>query len=368
MKKSFISLALAVALVLTFAATASATSAKTWNYQEDYYSWGSNFGNGIQNPEASAGSNDATNTLGNGGMPTVFNTNVANPGVHANYQTTTAKCGICHSVHRAKSGGTKLLNSATASCAGCHIAGASTVTDVVIAWGTDAAPLAGPHGSSSNGTDTPTSSCATRACHATSPHGAGGSTYALFRSKLLTAAVDAQVADALADSANSGVTAAFLAGDMTGFSADEADSVRTGYTCASEGCHEQTQLPVIRKGWSELREQIYPLGNIAGNQILKTGHMTGTAAANNAAASYAPIAGCTSCHDQADGATRTGYTFPHAQRATGTGSGTQTFLWYTIAGSTVDAPVDMTTTNMKSFDGACLKCHNSGAAGIGITH
>jgi len=355
MKKTILVVVLAVALTLAFAATASATSAKTWNYQQDYYSWGSTAGNGM--------SAVASETLGQGGSASeasgFANTNAANPGVHANYQTTTAKCGICHSVHRAKSGGVKLLNTATATCAGCHIAGTSTVTNVVIAWGTVAAPLAGPH-SSSNG------SCTSRACHALSPHGAGGSSYALFRSKLLTDAVDAQVADALADSANSGIDAAFLAG--TSGTADEQAAVRAGYTCASEGCHEQTQLPVIRAGWSELREQIYPLGNIPGNQILKTGHVTGSAATSEGASAYAPVAGCTSCHEQADAATRSGYTFPHAQKATGTGAGTQTYLWMNIAGQVGDPLVPMTNSNMKSFDGACLKCHRDGVDGIGLTH
>jgi len=346
MKKIIVVVALAVALTLAFAATASATSAKTWNYQEDYYSWGSSQGSGL-NTTTTVGA--AQSTLGSGGSTTTVgfaNTNPANPGVHANYQTTTAKCAICHSVHRAKSGGVKLLNTATATCAGCHISGTSTVTNVVIAWGTVAAPLAGPH-SSTNG------SCTSRACHTTSPHGANGSAYALFRSRLLTDAVDAQVADAAAGTAGT---------------ADEQDAVRTGYTCASEGCHEQTQLPVIKAGWSELREQIYPLGNVPGNQILKTGHMTGTAATTETLSAYAPIAGCTSCHEQADGTTRTGYTFPHAQRATGAGAGTQTYLWMSIAGDTTDALIPMTNSNMKSMDGACLKCHRTTTQGIGVTH
>lgn len=357
MKKIIVVVALAVALTLAFAATASATSAKTWNYQEDYYSWGSVSGNGIGQVGFELGSGGSTTTVG------LANTNPANPGVHANYQTTTAKCAICHSVHRAKSGGVKLLNTATATCAGCHIAGTSTVTNVVIAWGTTAAPLAGPHGSSTGGELT---TCTNRACHTTSPHGANGSAYALFRSKLLTDAVDAQVADALADSANSGIDATFLAG--TSGTADEQDAVRTGYTCASEGCHEQTQLPVIKAGWSELREVIYPLGNVPGNQILKTGHMTGSAPTTETLSAYAPIAGCTSCHEQADAATRTGYTFPHAQRATGTGSGTQNYLWMSIAGDTTDALTPMTNSNMKSMDGACLKCHRTTTEGIGLTH
>jgi predicted CXXCH cytochrome family protein len=285
--------------------------------------------------------------------------NPTSPGVHGDYQTTTAKCGICHSVHRAKAGGVKLLNTDTATCGGCHIAGTSTVTNVVIAWGTAAAPLAGPHSSASG-------SCTSRACHATSPHGANGSDYALFRSKLLTDAVDVQVADAAADPTNSGVTAAILAG--TGGTASERDAVMAGYTCASEGCHEQTQLSVLKAGWAELRENLYPLGNVAGNQVLKTGHMTGSAASSEGASAYAPIAGCISCHDQTDLATRSGYTFPHAQRATGSGAGTQTYLWYNIAGSTTDTEVPMTDSNMKSFDGACLKCHRTDTQGIGLTH
>ena len=237
MKKTIFVMALAVVLVFALAATALATSAKTWNYQADYYSWGSVPGNGIPT--------SGTVTLGMA-VDRVLGSANANPtaggGVHSNYQTTTAKCGICHSVHRAKSGGVKLLNTATATCAGCHISGTSTVTNVVIAWGTVAAPLAGPHSSTSG-------SCTDRACHATSPHGVGGSQYGVFSAKLLTAAVDAQVADAAADPTTSGVTAALLTGagantDFTGAS----DAVRVGYTCASEGCHEQTHASGHR-GW-----------------------------------------------------------------------------------------------------------------------
>ncbi len=148
-------------------------AAKTWNYQADYYSWGSYPGSGVPGV--------GSVTLGNGGTSVLADQNTnqtAGGGVHSNYQTTTAKCGICHSVHRAKAGGVKLLNTATATCAGCHISGTSTVTNVVIAWGTVAAPLAGPHGSTSG-------ACNGRACHATSPHGADGSSYGLFNAKLL---------------------------------------------------------------------------------------------------------------------------------------------------------------------------------------
>ena len=231
----------------------------------------------------------------------------ANPtaggGVHSNYQTTTAKCGICHSVHRAKSGGVKLLNTDTATCAGCHISGTSTVTNVVIAWGTVAAPLAGPHSSASG-------SCTSRACHATSPHGAGGSQYGLFNAKLLNEAVDTAVAAAAADPANSGVTAALLTGagantDFTG----AADAVRVGYTCARLTA---TSRPCCR------------LSRPVGLRIARSPTaMRSTSAPRpvtfrspvRARSAFTAATSCAGCHDQTDATTRSGYTFPHAQRA-----------------------------------------------------
>jgi len=351
MKKSILIVALAVALVFAFAATASATSAKTWNYNQDYYSWGSWSGAGI-----TSGGNP---TLGMGGTSNVAqqNTNqTAGGGVHSNYQTTTAKCGICHSVHRAKAGGVKLLNTATATCAGCHISGTSTVTNVVIAWGTVAAPLAGPHGSTSG-------ACNGRACHAESPHGADGSVYGLFNAKLLNKGVDTAVAAAAADPANSGVTAALLTGagantDFTG----AADAVRVGYTCNQADCHVQTMLSVVKAGWAEEKEINY------GDEVnlrMKTGHLSVSGAG---ATSFTAATSCAGCHDQVDTTTRSGYTFPHAQRATGAGAGTQTYLWYNIAGEAGDAGIPMTNQNMKSFDGACLKCHRDNGSGVGLTY
>jgi predicted CXXCH cytochrome family protein len=166
--------------------------------------------------------------------------NPTNPGVHANYQATTAKCGICHSVHRANAAGTKLMRTGDASCAGCHTTG-TTVTTKLVTWtpasttwipttsmvggvgGTawmaangaariasitnkpaagGAANGGGPHNDSLvdmigdgfwDGTGTPPQpdyagyryGCFTRRCHATNPHGADSSKYKLFASKLL---------------------------------------------------------------------------------------------------------------------------------------------------------------------------------------
>jgi predicted CXXCH cytochrome family protein len=348
MKKTFVVLALAVAFVLMLSATALAVSARTWNYATDYYSWGSYEGDG-----AASG-----NTLGAGGNGTVLNTNpTAGGGVHSNYAVTTAKCGICHSVHRAKSGGVKLLNTADATCAGCHIAGTSTVTNVVIAWGTAAAPLAGPHGSGNN----VAGSCTTRACHSTSPHGVGGSIYGLFAAKLLRPQVDAAVAGALANSGASGIDTALLAGvgQSTNFTG-ASDAVRVGYTCNSAGCHTDTMLPVVKAGWGENRAT-----NGVG-AVAKTGHIS---VQGIGATSFKAATSCIGCHDQVDSATRTGFTFPHAERATGSGAGTQNYLWYNIAGDSAGTDAaPMTTTNMKSFDGACLKCHRSTTSGVGIAY
>ena len=354
MKRVILVVALAVVLVFALTATAFATAAKTWNYQEDYYTWGSF----LTDPITGA---PGTVTLGDGGDLGSPNANPENPGVHGNYQTTTAKCGICHSVHRANASGVKLLDTSTATCGGCHIA-PSTVTNIDIAWGTDAAPLAGPHMSTSGGKNNP-GSCTDKACHLTSPHGVGGSGYALFRAKLLTAAVDTNVAIALADTAISGVTTGLLSGAGTDYEYDgDADSTRVGYTCNIAGCHDSTMLSVIATNYAQSRTRP---GN---TNILKTGHESGDLPVSSTypvtgmgtmTIAWNPVASCTSCHDQTDAETASGHTFPHAQLPTGDpdGLGAQVYLWYNIAADPTAGKQPMLDANMKSWDGACLKCH-----------
>lgn len=353
MKKSLLILAIAAVFVMAFAPAAFATSAKTWDYSRDYYSWDSTPGVGRTGTQY-------TQTLGSLGA------NPTNPGVHGNYLANTAKCGICHSVHRAKAGGVKLLNTATATCAGCHKAGASTVTKVLVSW-----EKGGPH---SSGTD---ASCNTRGCHVNNPHGAGGSQYKVFAAKLVTAAVDAAVADAVANPTASGISADDLNAVATStWSAKTRSAVVVGYTCNSQGCHGQSLFTVLNKGYSEDRNAIYIQNADESTfpEIAKTGHMT-VALANTAGASYAPVESCTSCHDGTDGATRSGFTFPHSQTAFGasnvtapSGENTRAYLWMTFADSLTGTRQGMTTTDMKAFDGACLKCHRDGLGnGIGLT-
>ncbi len=177
----------------------------------DYYAW-----------TTTPGPRDTGTPLGEVGD------NAANPGAHANYLATTAKCGMCHSVHRAAGDGTKLLPTADATCAGCHIGG-TAVTAKVITWAdvnldwvpeygdNPATPAVetdfitnqaaaggggGPHNDpvwdtalESGATEYPMPSyelepfsrygCFTRRCHATNPHGANSSKYKIFASKLL---------------------------------------------------------------------------------------------------------------------------------------------------------------------------------------
>ena len=136
------------------------------------------------------------------------------------------------------------------------------------------------------------------------------------------------------------------------------------------------------------------IAGLGGNDILlgfggndhrtsKTGHVAGMFAAVPSSGSYAPIAGCTSCHDQTDSANTVAgnFTFPHGQVAAGAsnlttdgintvpaGSGVRSRIWAGYSGS-VGAPLTFTAgTNQKAYDGQCLKCHRDGAGnGIGLT-
>jgi hypothetical protein len=168
-----------------------------YRYGQDYYKWDTTPGPwGRGTPLGETGSNPA------------------NPGVHANYLATTAKCGICHSVHRAAGDGTKLLPTADATCAGCHTGGTAITTKIITVAALNpnflldgsagpAGGLGGPHNDDAvtlhddgywDGVGTPPApsfdlgfryGCFTRRCHATNPHGADSSKYKIFAAKLL---------------------------------------------------------------------------------------------------------------------------------------------------------------------------------------
>lgn len=353
MKKFTIVVALAVVLVLAFAATAFATSPKTWSYAADYYYWdlGAGDGNGV--------------LLGTVGA------NPANPGVHANYMANTAKCGICHSVHRAVADGVKLLETGDATCAGCHRAGTGVVTTRLVSW-----EPGGPHGSGAN------TQCTNRVCHVNSPHGVGVSEYKLLGGKLINGDSGARGVDKVIDAALAIGTDAergWNATDLNNTVGDfaltdgEKSALISGYTCNQSDCHGNTMLPVIAKGWAESRGTLYPNDNFMVQDpslnSMKTGHIAGSAEATATHASYTPIDGCTSCHDQTDAATTSGFTFPHSQTAYGaTNLAGRAYLWMGYAAQKGD-PLTAVGQGDKAFDGTCLKCHrDTDGSGIGVTH
>jgi len=459
--------ALVVALTFAFAASASATTGKFYKGGVDYYQW-TNPSDGIL-PAGTLRVQSGLAALGD---------NPTNQGVHANYLATTAKCGICHSVHRAAGNGAKLLPTSDATCAGCHASGTTITAKTItvapvnknfVAGGAAGAAGGGggPHNDSAQDliddslwdgvgvAPAPSYAldrrygCSTRRCHATNPHGANSSKYKLFAAKLLFNNTPAQdsaeypelvalgrvgtyggqdaVYDALgatdasvkrfADN-NAGVVqlsggdilikksgdASFRAPDVA-----ETHALVSGLTCGrpsnpgtgEDECHAEAAYAIVDKGIKENRNHATGITNPRGsgdpgyttdntgaelllqggndNRDSKTGHVAGSFAAVSANGSYAPIAGCTSCHDQTDaGNTVAGnYTFPHGQTPTGitnatavggaTGTGVRSRIWSGWSGSLTDAKT-VTNSTSKAYDGQCLKCHRDGVGeGIGLT-
>lgn len=355
-KRSFLFVALTVALVFAFAASAYAylapTRARTFNWMTDYYTWGTPVGGGVFVDSVTT---PRIQDLG---------ANPANPGVHAGYLANTAKCGICHSVHRARGDGVKLLNAQFGVCAGCHMTG-STVTNVVINWASG-----GPHSSGNPAL------CLNRACHMANPHGAGGSQYTIVAEKLLNPYTDSMFTTALANPTSSGITVAALDGTVWPDSTESL--VRTGYNCNI--CHASTMLAVVgswtaageTRWWAEDRHR-----NATDHApVSKTGHpgIGSTAATSRAGVpiAWAPVTDFESCHDQTDAATRSGFTFPHSQTPVGAsnmGTG-RAFLWMGWSGGAGQPLTAIADGNQKAYDGNCLKCHrnNAGDAGVGVTY
>lgn len=324
----------------------------TWNWRNDYYAW-------------TMGGQD-----GRGTILASIGANPYNPGVHGNYLANTAKCGVCHSVHRARGDGVMLLNTGDPTCAGCHLIG-STVTDVVVNWGV------GPHGAGDP------ASCQARACHLDNPHGANGSQYAIVSQKLLNPATDALLVTAVAEAGSSGISTTELNAQPGSLWPESTRSlVRTGYNCNI--CHSSTQLAVVNRGWAEPRHA--NIDATAQPLVLKQGHI-GVAGVSvdtsetwrpgvwhdeTTQTAFAPVSDCESCHDQTDDRTRTGFTFPHGQTPVGAsnlGAG-RALLWMGWSGGAGATLTPITTEDMKAYDGNCLKCHrtSAGDAGVGVSY
>jgi hypothetical protein len=279
-------LALALVLLLSGASMAGAKYAGYWrggypsdgNQSPGYLSWG-----GAVNQMTSAG--------------------VTDPGVlatpHGGYASTTTKCVVCHSAHRASSAaaapGTVRNDwlSAPDTCGQCHATWGASPANLLVEW---AEPnlTAGPH--------THVGGCT--ACHGGGIHGTGSSTYWGMNAFMLGGGSDTLIAaelplqfarltengNALVADGTSGDTVLDwlvngtdfpttiggmpLTFDGPGAHGEWAGqrSMLTGWTCSRTGCHTNSVFANVVWG------QNYSRSATGGAEALMTGHSTAPAA------------------------------------------------------------------------------------------
>ncbi|MBN2404728.1 MAG: hypothetical protein JXE06_04025 [Coriobacteriia bacterium] len=416
MKKIMITAVLAVALVLAFGGTALAKGYAPGNRSSSFLDKGENYiaWDKAQSKMAGAG---------------VSATDSAS--VHGNYSTTTVKCQVCHSAHKAAATGDTLLQSTAAqSCVPCHL-GASALTSTKVSEGNR-------HGSATG--------CTSGYCHSVSPHGAGDvSKYETLKTAMLTdhadSLLDAAIASGVSGSAvegnvfatgsdasdpasviatiavyNPGVTAAILNDVSDAATVAYGRSIGTGYVCANGGCHingafNSTTADSTFGAWdgnvdvtSEQTPPSYettiPVGvygptdtvtNANGTfNVWEVLHMreepikghTLAAVADLAVrdVAFANVGACSTCHDSIDyRISSTTKQFPHGNdviATDGTDTGANSSAWFMLKGNVGDTAIatdgrDVADADYTSgMDGACLKCHRDtgDAAGVGITY
>lgn len=360
MKKSFLLVAIAAMLVLSFATTAMAKNAGTPAIVGDIA------GKVTSSVNATSGYVFWSAATRMGSLNAAQAT-----GPHGNYTTTTIKCAVCHSVHGADAAGTLLLNGTSVgnSCNYCHYAG-SPVTPVQVSLSAEGV------------NNSPHSTCLGY-CHTNSPHGVGTSVYPSIKAKLLEDAADTRIADAIVKTAITGVTTPMM-NDTVGH---DGVAIGTGYICSRNGCHNNRGSAFSITGSNNdmiLQDAL----STASNPTTMSGHpviggltanwgATHDGVQNPTAVAFSSVApGCQSCHDWVDPAT-TKPAFPHNRYGTR--------IWMTAAANAGAAktPILETATNVidgvvvngggdyyaNSIDGACLKCHlaSGGTDGVGQT-
>lgn len=380
MKKSVFVVALAVALVLAFAASAYAVGpflkitpingSSNANYSE-YLSWGY------------AKAQDGAN---NTGTP------------HGGYTTSTNKCAVCHAVHRADANGTVLtaINGAsftpltyTKGCAFCHAVGGGGFSVSQVVMGTD-------------GSITPHTNC--NRCHIASPHGMGASEYPVLAERMINTNGDDQIGNDIRAGVNGITAATFVAGNATGL------TLGTGYLC--DNCHFHTGVTgqelvfpvntvdaVPAVGTVGVDENLEFTGhrvtalattnwNQAGNPeaaAIDAYYTGGGAAGAQSQIAYTASNSCQTCHDAVNAAGDPA--FPHGYvNAAGAyatkGQAGASLVWLTtadqfgVAKTVLGTPAGGTSSANQNAvnmllteDGLCLKCHvnNGKTAGVGIT-
>ncbi len=324
MKKSLTTLTLTLCMIFAFAAIAGAKYA---GYATD----GSLAAPGAA-PSATPG------YLSWGGATKLMTANGVTASLqssaHGGYVTTTSKCGVCHSVHRATGAGAstgtiknQFLTAGGSSCVQCHTAWGSTNSGLLVEWG-NTANSGGPHAYPSRG-------CGI--CHGGGIHGGTDSAYHGMNAFMLGNSQDAVIAADLPNqvarqvvgngqnfagnplvtlpvsggnykasdwfvNGQSGPTAVGTvpAGDialpgtgaanMTEVQYAAARSLLTGYTCGRSGCHTNSVFGNLTWGMTYERDQ-------SGNGMMKTtAHSSAPGANSGHPANVTNGNSCGPCH------------------------------------------------------------------------
>lgn len=414
MKKITITVALAAALVLMFAGTAFAKGYTPGNRSSSF----------LQKGESYITWDEAQTKMTAAGVSAADSASV-----HGNYSTTTVKCQVCHSAHKAAATGDTLLQStASQACVPCHL-GASAVTDLKVSEGNR-------HGAASG--------CTSGYCHAVAPHGAGDvSKYATLKTAMLTNHADSLLDAAIASGSsgvaeegnifatgsdmtdpasiiatiavyNPNVTAALLNDTTDAAAIAFGRAVGTGYVCSNGGCHingafnslsanatfgvwdgmadvtsEQpkgsyaTTIPVGTYGptdtivdtddgltynvWEVLHMRTAP---IKGHTLAAVADLTVRDVA------FANVGACNTCHDSIDyRISPTTKQFPHGNdviATDGTDTGANSSAWFMLKSNVGDTAVATDGrgaadgTLVSGMDGACLKCHRDAGDAAGV--
>jgi len=335
MKKYLLVLASVALLVFAFAAVAGAkyagyakdgslaSSTATSSVTPGYLSWGG-----------------AEHLMAQNGAPSELTDNP-----HGGYVTTTTKCAVCHSVHRANGIGVisgtapasnangvvnQFLTAGGASCAQCHCTWGATPVGLLVEWAGPATPQGGPH--SSNG-------CST--CHGGGIHGEGASIYHGMNAFMLGNTNDAQITaekaqllarESVEDIPNSVISATHTNDgtswffDGTTYPVTVGDSpltplgskmlasvyaaqrsILTGYTCSRSGCHTSSVLANLTWGQTYSRTN----AQTGATGVSMTGHSSAPGINTGTEENYAwggYDASCGPCHpgNQAGGYRGTG--------------------------------------------------------------
>ena len=403
MKKSLFVFALAIVLVFSFAAIAgakyagyatdgAAVNGTTPSKAPGYMSWGT-----AKAQMTARGFSGAV---------------LATP--HGGYATATAKCAVCHSVHRAKGVAGIASNVTAAPAAGMTLTyGTNTCVECHTEWGAvgSGTPVEwaqvspGPHGSGCTGQ-----------CHQGGIHGSGGSKYHGMNVFMFGGVADSFIDDEIAagnvdPGLNPVANSWFVAGTSgvngvggipTGLAANiwaKNRQMATGFLCARTGCHTNSMFTIGYWGYATVRAQsstvtTWTTGHKAapGTNGNHAGANCGPCHAGNPAGGYltattpatARAYGCDQCHDMV-GVLTNSTAFPHSNKnieiyewdptraARDIGSSRNLWMYAGNMGrsATGAAQYDPSFTVIEPAlenypaggdigqwkDGACLKCH-----------